>query len=125
MSLNCGIKAPMSTPCVLSKQGCRGRTGGRQQRIPQPGCITSLKREGLSKNPSFMTAAWMRWVKAIIGNLANIEYSQLRVRQKVRHVRLFVSRTVPAALSLRRWLVHNSRQPLAVGVGFSRGALAF
>jgi hypothetical protein len=48
----------------------------------------------LSENPGLVTAARMRRIEAIVRDLADIEYSQVSVRQAVRHDAYSISRAV-------------------------------
>jgi hypothetical protein len=52
---------------------------------PQPNRIAALKVEGLSENPGLVTTARMRRIEAIVRDLADIEHSEVSVRQAVRH----------------------------------------
>jgi len=70
----------MGSPSVLCDLKGLAGACGFEQNITQPPGVTTLKVERLAEYPGLVPAARMRWVQAIVLDLANIEDRLIAVR---------------------------------------------
>ncbi|MGA7808825.1 MAG: hypothetical protein WCB02_29905 [Bradyrhizobium sp.] len=70
MSPDSRVEAPLDAPSISGQlEGFAGASGFNQS-IAQPRCVGPLKTECLTEHPGLVPASWVRWVKAIILDLA-------------------------------------------------------
>src|SRR5580704_1509651 len=83
--LTVASRAPIAPPGVLPNlEGLAGACGF-EQNVAQPRGVATLKIERVTEYPSLMPGARMRWVQAVVLDLADIEDSLIAQRQALCH----------------------------------------